>query len=172
MKAAIQRLVSSEPKHIAMVRPQLGDILQRLAMIAPHDLYAIACIARDALKRAEAEFERNRRRAHRYVILLPALVSLVACGNDSAPSKAAPACQSNNTAIITFENRTTNRTHDLYLDNGKIALLGPGQTSQPVTVAAAVQHSVVWFYTNTSLAACVVNPIPATCSTTHYFCSF
>lgn len=46
-------------------RPQLGDMLQRLALIAPHDLYAIALIVTDALDRAEIEHSRNRMKGTR-----------------------------------------------------------------------------------------------------------
>jgi hypothetical protein len=115
----------------------------------------------------------------KYLILSVAL-ACAACGNDSpsSPSKSTPppptvpACQSNTTAQLTFENRTPNYSHDLYLDGAKMALLGPGQTSQPFTVAANTQHQVRWVYTNTNRTACTVMPVPATCSTTLYYCSF
>ena len=115
--------------------------------------------------------------SHVAALVLIVLLSMmtVACGGSKsamAPTPVVPVCQSNNTATLTFENRTANRTHDLYLDNANAALLGPGQTSRAFTVAAGVQHSVVWRYTNTYLSACVTTPIPAVCSSQLYFCAF
>jgi hypothetical protein len=107
------------------------------------------------------------------IMLLSSLCA--ACGEKASPSTptpVTPACQTNATAILHFENRTTTRTHDLYLDNANVALIGPGQTSQAFTVAAAVQHTVQWVYTNTRLVACTATPVPAICSTTTYFCAF
>lgn len=57
---------TTKPADVASRRPQLGDMLQRLALISPHDLYAISLIVGDTLKRAEAEHATNRRRGVRY----------------------------------------------------------------------------------------------------------
>jgi ABC-type Fe3+-hydroxamate transport system substrate-binding protein len=111
-------------------------------------------------------------RTSRFVVLLSAVL-FSACGDDGPTTPSTPACERNNTATITLQNRNaSNLTYDVYVDAGRVAVLAPGQDSSPQTVAAGVQHSVIWYYTNTSLQACFVNPIPVRCSTQAYFCSF
>lgn len=46
------------PRLIKPQRQQLGDMLQRLALIAPDDLFALTMITRDVLKHAEARYKR------------------------------------------------------------------------------------------------------------------
>ena len=47
------------PRLIKLRQQQLGDMLQRLAIISPRDVYELTKIVRDVLKRAEAEHKRR-----------------------------------------------------------------------------------------------------------------
>lgn len=99
------------------------------------------------------------------------------CGADAPPTPIAPppapACQTNNTAILRFENRSSsNRTYDVFVDNARVATIAPTQLSADHVVVAGVRHIVDFFYTNTAVRACVIDPIPVRCSTQTYFCTF
>lgn len=109
----------------------------------------------------------------RHLAVLLITLPLLACGKDSpvSPTSAA-ACSTSNTAQLAFENRSPDRlTYSVLLDNINTATLGPGQTSQFQTVAAGVQHRVVFRYTNTNLTACIAEPIPVRCSSQTIFCA-
>lgn len=60
------RLPARASKLIVRRTPGLGDILQRLAIIAPEDVHGLTLIARDTLRRAEARHALHRRRGRRY----------------------------------------------------------------------------------------------------------
>lgn len=60
------RLPARASKLIVRRTPGLGDILQRLAIIAPEDVHGLTLIARDTLRRAEARHALHRSRGRRY----------------------------------------------------------------------------------------------------------
>ena len=112
-------------------------------------------------------------------VLTAALVLAVlgtACGGDdkspAAPTPPpAPACQTNNTATVTFENRFTSGTIDVIWDGGKTLTLSAGQKSQPMTVAAGVAHTLGFQWTNTSAWACTPgSPVLTQCGSQNYYC--
>lgn len=110
----------------------------------------------------------------RYLLIIVALMA-VGCGSDSptTPTPVVPACQTNNTAALSFENRSVNSfTFDVFVDNARVAVIGPTQTSSAQTVVAGVQHTARFLVTNTGFVACTVSPIPVRCSTQTYFCTF
>ncbi|MCA1559471.1 MAG: carboxypeptidase-like regulatory domain-containing protein [Acidobacteria bacterium] len=53
-----------------------------------------------------------------------------------------PACRTNNTASVSFGNRSATTAHDVYWDGFLLFTLTPGQTSDPITVAALLQHTL------------------------------
>lgn len=113
----------------------------------------------------------------RFLLLCALCVS--ACGSDSAPlaptvvAPVIPACQSNNTASVTFGNRSTTTTQDVLWDNLKVATLAPGQNSTAITAAAGVAHQLRVQITNTTILACTIStPIPVQCAFPVYTCAF
>lgn len=110
------------------------------------------------------------------VALLVGVVTLtVGCGSNPVappPPPPPPSCQANNTADVSFGNRSSTTTMDIVWDGVRILTLPPGQTSPSRAVAAGVQHTLEARITNTSLLACNVStPIPAQCSTPVYTCA-
>jgi len=111
-------------------------------------------------------------------LMLVGIASLVACGKSSkttAPKPTPtppPACETNHTATVTFENRsTTNTTYDVVLDGIHVATIGPGEHTSE-TVTAVVQHTFTFMITNSNNVACT----PATtsfvqCSIQLYYCT-
>ena len=80
-----------------------------------------------------------------------------------------PPCQQNNTASVTFENRSNSSTYDVIWDGSRIGSIGPG-ASISRTVAAG-QHTLVFKFSNTSNNACSQStPNPAQCSSQTYSC--
>ncbi len=59
MKPTSLRIVPPAP-----LRPQLGDMLQRLALISPHDLYLVTQFVRFVLQQAEREHAARFPRFH------------------------------------------------------------------------------------------------------------
>lgn len=53
-----QRDSTTPPHLVKPSRPSLGDMLQRLATIAPTDLYAVTELVRDVLHQAERRHQR------------------------------------------------------------------------------------------------------------------
>lgn len=114
----------------------------------------------------------------KYLILLVALLA-AACGSSTSPTPIAPvvvvpACQSQNTATVYFQNRSTaNLTYDIVWDGSKLTTVTPGKDSQVYTFAANVPHTLRFQYTNTSLLACNAStPVLTTCAATFYGCTF
>jgi hypothetical protein len=107
--------------------------------------------------------------------LLVAVVLVSACGSTPVAPTPPPVatCQSQNTATVYFQNRTTsNLTYDVVWDGSRLTTVGPGQSSQVYTFAANVGHTLRFQYTNTSLLACNQStPTLATCSNNSYFCT-
>jgi hypothetical protein len=111
------------------------------------------------------------------------IISVVAvgCGSSSptAPAVATPppvvvpACQSQNTGSVYFQNRSTSSlTYDVIWDGAKLTTLGPNADSQIYVFAANIQHSLVFRFTNTSTLACNAStPVLTTCGATFYGCS-
>jgi hypothetical protein len=97
----------------------------------------------------------------KHLILVLAVVAS-ACGSDSpaAPTPQAapvvPACQSQNTALLTMANASPNNfTFDVLIDNIGRGTMAPGGSVGPVTLTAAgASHSVVSRVTNTTVVAC------------------
>lgn len=113
----------------------------------------------------------------RVLIAVLGLIAVVNCGSKSNPAAPvappAPLCQTRNTAALRFENRSVlNRTYDVFIDNSLATTITPGQTSGEHTVVAGVRHPVDFFYTNTRIRACLVDPVPIQCTTQTYFCTF
>lgn len=81
-------------------------------------------------------------------------------------------CSSNNTASISFGNRSNNSTYTIIWDGATKATIGPGQTSAPFDAAAGVAHTLLFRFSNTSTTACSASsPVPAQCSSPVYSCS-
>lgn len=87
---------------------------------------------------------------------------------------AVPACQTNNTAEISFENRSnSNTTYYVLWDGSNLLTLAPGQKSDPRTVAAGVQHTLVFRISNTNSNACTPStPTLPQCSSNTYSCTY
>ncbi|MCH7565529.1 MAG: hypothetical protein IH968_17085 [Gemmatimonadetes bacterium] len=83
------------------------------------------------------------------------------------------ACEANNSAQISFRNNSnTNRTYNVIWDGSNLVTITPGSTSRQFTVAAGVQHTLVFRFTNTNTNAC--NPSTPTlsqCSTGTISCT-
>lgn len=112
-------------------------------------------------------------------LLVIASVFASACGSSPVPTVPTvvappiPACQANNTASITFGNRSAGTTQTVFWDGLGVATLTPGQNSGAITAAAGVAHRLETRITNSSLLACAIsNPVPAQCSAPLYTCAF
>jgi hypothetical protein len=101
-----------------------------------------------------------------------------ACGSQPVqptppPPPPVPACQANNTADVSFGNRSASTTQDIFWDGLRVATITPGTNSAARTVAAGVAHRLEVRITNTTLPACSASsPIPAVCATPIYTCAF
>lgn len=99
-------------------------------------------------------------------------VAAAGCSVDSTTGPGSN-CASNNTAQISFRNNSnTNSTYTVIWDGATLTTIAPGQTSQEFTVAAGVQHSLVFRHTNTNANAC--NPSTPTlsqCSSRIFSCT-
>lgn len=111
------------------------------------------------------------------LLFLVGVVVVSACGSDSAPVVVAPtpiipACQSQNTATVYFQNRSaSNLTYDVLWDGSKLTTVAPGKDSQVYTFAANIPHTLRFQFTNTSLAACNQStPVLTICTATFYGC--
>lgn len=65
-----------------------------------------------------------------------------------------PACQTNNTGSIRFGNRSTTAAHDILLNGAFFQTLVPGQTSEPVSLAAGVPHTLRFRVHGSATLAC------------------
>jgi hypothetical protein len=106
------------------------------------------------------------------------LLVLGACSDTTQPEPEpeptpTPACQVNNTADVYFKNvSNTNSTYDIVWDGSKIATVTPGDSSSTFTVAAGVQHTLLFKFTNTNNAACNQGtPVLAQCQTHWFSCT-
>lgn len=86
---------------------------------------------------------------------------------------ATPACETNNTAKVTFENRSnTNTTYDIIWDGSKRTTVTSGAKSSTYTEAAGVNHTLVFKITNTNTEACTPSsPTLAQCTSQTFWCT-
>src|SRR5437870_12256333 len=84
-----------------------------------------------------------------------------------------PTCQTNNTATVHFDNRSTsNTTYDVIWDGSRRTSVGAGSSTQTYTEAAGT-HTLTFKLTNTTLLACTTSPpVLAQCSSGVYWCTF
>ena len=84
-----------------------------------------------------------------------------------------PQCEANGTAEIYFINKSnTNSTYDIIWNGVKIATVAPGQESERFTVAATVQHTLVFKLTNTGDLACTAStPVLSQCAEMYFDCT-
>ena len=105
-----------------------------------------------------------------------AVVVVLTAGLACAPKVTTPdvaECEKNTTAGVTFENKSnTNGTYDVIWDGSKVFTLAPGAKSTEMTVAATVQHTLTFKFSNTSTLACTSgSPILAICAHQNYWCT-
>lgn len=94
---------------------------------------------------------------------------------DSKTVNVAVACELNNTAQVRFENRSAgNRSYDIVWDGIRTASgLAPGQSTDPITVAAGVAHTLRFQLANSATLACnQASPVLTQCSSQVYWCTF
>jgi hypothetical protein len=111
----------------------------------------------------------------RFAVAILAALSLslllISCADSpTAPTK--QLCETNNTAQITFENRSS-QSIDVVWDGSRLSLspLAPSQKSAEVTVPAGVSHTLLFRVAGTSTVACAQSsPNLAQCSTYNYWC--
>ncbi len=101
-------------------------------------------------------------------------VSATGCSSSDSTGPAQSACETNNTALVSFRNNSnTNRTYNVIWDGVNRATITPGSESEKFTVAAGVQHTLVFRYTNTNTNACTPStPTLAQCSNMWFNCTF
>ena len=114
----------------------------------------------------------------RYLLLVVLFAVAWSCGgsDNSTPTTPSPqpACQVNNTAQVTFENRSnSNTTYTVLWDGSTLTTVSPGQKTSEYTVAAGVQHTLTFRVANSNQNACTPStPTLAQCSTHNYWCTF
>ena len=118
----------------------------------------------------------------RLILALSVFSFCLACGGGSTPTTptstainfppvTVSACQANNTALVSFQNRSTTVTLDVIWDGAKTFTLTPNQTSAGSTVAAGVQHTLRFQVTNTLVVFCAQGtPTLARCESQTYVC--
>lgn len=113
----------------------------------------------------------------RTCLIVVAALFAADCGSSPAtpiaPAVVVPACQSQNTATVSFQNRsTTNLTYDIVWDGSKLTTVAPARDSQVYTFAANITHTLRFQYTNTTLLACSAStPVLVTCANAFYSCT-
>ncbi len=137
------------------------------------DEHSVGRIIRREIARPVARFSNMSARLCALTAL--SLVSLMGCSdseNVAAPSPTL-SCQTNNTAKLVFRNQSnTNATYDLLWNGSKLYTVVPQGVSPTLTVAAGIQHALVFRFTNTSNNACTPStPTPAQCSNRFYSCT-
>ena len=82
-------------------------------------------------------------------------------------------CEANQTGDVFFTNiSNTNSTYDIIWDGVKIATVPPGKDSGTFTVAANVQHTLEFRFTNSNNLACTTStPVIAQCQTLFFNCT-
>lgn len=109
----------------------------------------------------------------RHVILAAVAVALSGCNGITPVTPEVPSCQTNNTAKVSFANRSlTNSTYTIVWDGATKDTLAPNETSTPFDVAAGVAHTLRFRFANTTTLACNdSSPVLAQCSTMTYNCT-
>jgi hypothetical protein len=103
------------------------------------------------------------------------VISSAGCGTDSSNplGVTAAACQTNNTADVSFQNNsTTSKSYDVIWDGSRVeSNLAPGATSAVHTQAAG-SHTLEFHVAGTQTNACSpASPNIAQCSTHTYSCN-
>ena len=98
-------------------------------------------------------------------------VGTTGCPPPNGPS--GNACSSNNTAQVSFRNLSnSNSTYNVIWDGSNLVTITPGSESQQFTVAAGVQHTLVFRITNTNNNACSPStPTLTQCSSRFFSCT-
>ena len=93
---------------------------------------------------------------------------------DTKTVNVAVACELNNTALVRFENRSAGTSYDIVWNGIRFATgLTPGQSTDRMTVAAGVAHTLRFQIANSSALACnQASPVLAQCSNQIYWCTF
>jgi hypothetical protein len=101
------------------------------------------------------------------------LISPACAGSTKSPTSPASACQTNNTATVTFENRSASGlTYSVVWDGSTWTTLAPSVKSAEYTVAAGVQHTLTFKIANSNELACSTStPTLAQCSSANYWCT-
>ena len=109
----------------------------------------------------------------RFVILVCLLlVGLMACNTLTEPEDPIPACEQNNTATVSFENRSvTNRSYDIVWDGVHIATIGPWEKTKVFTVSTG-KHKLDFKVSNSGDKACSTSwPVLSRCEAYSWFCT-
>ena len=114
---------------------------------------------------------------HLGVFLAVVVTTACAGGSDAptplVPAVVVPACQSNNTASVTFGNTSLNSTYTVLWDGSTRVTLGPGQSSPVYTEAASVTHTLTFRFSNSTALACSTStPTLAQCTSSTFTCKF
>lgn len=108
-----------------------------------------------------------------FVLLLVPGISMTFAfyyGCDENPFSSKPDCEKNQTADLTFENRSLNSTYDVILDGANIGSISTIQTIKR-TVAIG-SHTFYFRFSNTGAIACSeANPNLAQCESHVFSCS-
>ncbi len=102
---------------------------------------------------------------------LVAVVMSLACSSSSNPLSTSPntlpSCQVNNSAEVSFLNKSVhNTTYDIIWDGVFMTTLRPTERSEEYTVTAGVAHTLRFRITNSSQDACTIShPSLIVCST-------
>jgi hypothetical protein len=108
------------------------------------------------------------------VWLLAALISSIGCTAATPTAPTVPACQTNNTARVTFENRSaTGKTYAVLWDGSTMETLAAGARGSEHTVTAGIPHTLVFMVANSNRNACTASwPNPSQCSSHTDWCSY
>lgn len=111
------------------------------------------------------------------LVLISALIAVVTmnCNEDKVvtPTNTTPACETNNTAKVFFQNKsTTGTTYDVIWNGSRIFTLAPSEDSDTITVAAQISHTLTFKKTGSNEISCIESqPILAKCSINWFWCS-
>ncbi len=115
--------------------------------------------------------------SRRWVVVASAAVGALcaACGGDNLAAPPIPtpipACERNRTATVAFGNLSSSLTFAVRLNGTRVATLGPGRESVPMTVAAGVAQRVEFAVASTERVACnPTEPVFAACSVNTVTC--
>ncbi|MBL8017073.1 MAG: hypothetical protein JNK43_07380 [Ignavibacteria bacterium] len=113
------------------------------------------------------------------LIIISGLISLICLNCDEEktqlPTVYDPppaACETYNTARVFFQNRSNSgKSYDVIWDGSRVYTIAPGMQSDTMTVAAQIEHTLVFQISGTNTPACTQSqPILAKCSVHWYWC--